>query len=136
MEEYTTMLTGKDLVAAARGRIHEISSAELRAWNARDFTLIDVREPDEYAAGNLPGAINLPRGVLEFRIETHPALARAANPACADRSRPLVVYCQSGGRSALAADSLQQLGFDKVHSLAGGFEAWRAAGLPVFKPEA
>jgi rhodanese-related sulfurtransferase len=130
------MLTAKDLVAAARGRIHEISPAELRAWSAHDFALIDVREPEEYVAGHLPGAINLPRGVLEFRIETHPALAGAANPACADRARPLVAYCLSGGRSALAADSLQQLGFGKVRSLAGGFEAWRAAGLPVVKPEA
>ncbi|MDR2012797.1 MAG: sulfurtransferase [Rhodanobacter sp.] len=129
------MRTAKDLVASARSRIHELSPAELRAWDAHDFTLIDVREAEEYAAGYLPGAINLPRGVLEFRIETLPALVDAANPACADRARPLVVYCLSGGRSALAADSLQQLGFGKVHSLAGGFEAWRAAGLPVAQPE-
>ncbi|MCL2658231.1 MAG: rhodanese-like domain-containing protein [Betaproteobacteria bacterium] len=125
------MLTANDLVASARSRIHEISPAELQTWNARDFVLIDVREPDEYAAGHIPGAINLPRGVLEFRIESHPALAGAANPAQADRSRSLVLYCLTSGRAALAADSLQQLGFAKVHSLAGGFTAWRAAGLPV-----
>jgi rhodanese-related sulfurtransferase len=125
------MLTANDLVAYARSRIQELSPAELQTWNERDFVLIDVREPDEYAAGHLPGAINLPRGVLEFRIESHPAVAGAANPAVADRSRTLVLYCLTSGRAALAADSLQQLGFAKVHSLAGGFTAWRAAGLPV-----
>jgi rhodanese-related sulfurtransferase len=128
------MTTAKDLVASARSRIHEISSAELHSWNARDFTLIDVREPQEFVAGCLPGAINLPRGVLEFQIDAHPALPHAAGVEGADRARPVVLDCASGGRSALAADSLRQIGFDQVHSLAGGFQAWQAAGLPVAKP--
>lgn len=124
-------LTANDLVAAARRRIREISPAELHGWCDRDHLLIDVREPDEFAAGHLPGAINLPRGVLEFKIAAHPALACQTSDALAQKSRTLVLYCLSGGRAALAADSLQQLGFEHVHSLAGGIAAWREAALPV-----
>jgi rhodanese-related sulfurtransferase len=115
--------TANDLVAAAKKNIREISPATLHEWAGREFTLIDVREPAEFAAGHLPGAVNLPRGLLEFQIESPPVSA--------DRSRTLVVYCLSGGRAALAADSLQQLGFTQVHSLAGGIAAWRNAALPV-----
>ncbi|GAB2504228.1 rhodanese-like domain-containing protein [Pseudoxanthomonas sangjuensis] len=119
------------LVAAARRRIHEVSPVELHGWRGRGHLLIDVREPDEFAAGHLPGAINLPRGVLEFSIAAHPALACQASDALARKSRTLVLYCLSGARAALAADSLQQLGFEHVHSLAGGIAAWREAALPV-----
>ena len=110
--------TVQDLVAEARGRIEEIAPDQLAAQD--DCVLIDVREPAEYAQGHLPGAINLPRGVLEFQIH---ALAVA--------DRELVLYCLTGGRSALAADSLQALGFTRVRSLAGGLTAWRNAGHPL-----
>lgn len=124
-------LTAADLVAAARQRIREISAADLNDRPDAAHVLIDVREPGEFAAGHLPGAINLPRGVLEFQIDAHPAMACTTNETLAHKSRPLVVYCLSGGRAALAADSLQQLGFDRVQSLAGGITAWREAGLPI-----
>ncbi|MBN8482809.1 MAG: sulfurtransferase [Xanthomonadales bacterium] len=123
-------ITVNDLVAAARRVIREVAPASLVDAGSRPV-LIDVREPHEYAAGHLPGAINLPRGVLEFQVDAHPAMACATSPALAERSRPLVVYCLTGGRSALAAESLQRLGFTEVESLAGGFAAWRDAGLPV-----
>ena len=119
------------LVTAARQRIREVSATELQAMQASDRVLIDVREPAEYATGHLPGAINLPRGVLEFQIHAHPAMACTTSEALAATDRPLVLYCLSGGRAALAADSLQQLGFSQVSSLAGGIAAWREAGLPV-----
>lgn len=119
------------LVAAARQRIREVSATELQAMQASDRVLIDVREPAEYATGHLPGAINLPRGVLEFQIHAHPAMACTTSEALAATDRPLVLYCLSGGRAALAADSLEQLGFSQVSSLAGGIAAWRDAGLPV-----
>ncbi|WP_202842645.1 rhodanese-like domain-containing protein [Luteimonas saliphila] len=124
-------LTVEQLVARARSRIRELDLGELSASQARDAVLIDVREPDEYAQGHLPGAVNLPRGVLEFQIHAHPAMGCTASEALALSDRPLVLYCRTGGRSALAAESLQQLGFSDVHSLAGGFEAWRNAGLPI-----
>ena len=120
-----------DLVAAARERIREVSASEVQAMARAGDVLIDVREPAEYASGHLPGAINLPRGVLEFQIHAHPAMGCTTSDALAASDRPLVLYCLSGGRAALAADSLQQLGFSQVSSLAGGITAWREAGLPV-----
>ena len=121
--------TVQDLVAEARGRIEEIAPDQLAAQD--DCVLIDVREPSEYAQGHLPGAINLPRGVLEFQIEAHPAMACSTTEALQARDRPLLVYCLTGGRSALAALSLQELGFRHVRSMAGGVKAWSAAGLPL-----
>ena len=120
-----------DVVVAARQRIREVSPSEVEAVAPADRVLIDVREPAEYASGHLPGAINLPRGVLEFQIRAHPAMGCPTSEALAAADRPLVLYCLSGGRAALAADSLQQLGFSQVSSLAGGITAWREAGLPV-----
>lgn len=121
--------TVQDLVAEARGRIEEIAPDQLAARD--DCGLIDVREPGEYARGHLPGAINLPRGVLEFQIHAHPAMACTTSEALAVADRELVLYCLTGGRSALAADSLQALGFTRVRSLAGGLTAWRNAGHPL-----
>lgn len=123
-------LTAFDLVADARQRIREVAPAAFHA-DAGDAVLIDVREPAEFDTGHLPGAINIPRGVLEFQVDAHPAVANATDPALAHRERPLVLYCRTGGRAALAADSLQKLGFADVRSIAGGIEAWREAGLPV-----
>ncbi|KAF1695270.1 rhodanese-like domain-containing protein [Pseudoxanthomonas koreensis] len=124
-------MTVNEMVAAARSRIREVEPGECAAWPAGEVVLIDVREPAEFAGGHLPGAVNLPRGVLEFQVHAHPAMACSTSDALAQPSRPLLLYCLSGGRSALAADSLRQLGFGDVRSLAGGFQAWRNAGLPV-----
>ena len=126
----TEVLTAARLVAESRARIREVTPAEVRAARGGP-TIIDVREPFEFDAGHLPGAVNIPRGVLEFEIEAHPAVACATHPALADRARPLLVYCRSGGRSALAAEVLGRLGFTDVVSMAGGIVAWREAGLPV-----
>ena len=125
------MKTALDLVAAAKARIHEIPIEAAATAIAQADVLIDVREPDEYRQGHLPGAINLPRGVLEFQIEAHPAMACSTTEALQARDRPLLVYCLTGGRSALAALSLQELGFRHVRSMAGGVKAWSAAGLPL-----
>ena len=125
------MKTALDLVAAAKARIQEIPVDAAEAAIAQADVLIDVREPDEYRQGHLPGAINLPRGVLEFQIHAHPAMACTTSEALAVADRELVLYCLTGGRSALAADSLQALGFTRVRSLAGGLTAWRNAGHPL-----
>ncbi|WP_447939261.1 rhodanese-like domain-containing protein [Pseudoxanthomonas mexicana] len=121
--------TVQDLVIEARSRIQEIAPDQLAAQD--DCVLIDVREPAEYVQGHLPGAINLPRGVLEFQIHAHPAMACTSSEALAVADRELVLYCLTGGRSALAADSLQALGFTRVRSLAGGLTAWRNASHPL-----
>ena len=124
-------LSVAELVLNARARIQEIAGAELPRWREAGAALIDVREPAEYATGHIEGAINIPRGVLEFAVQATPALDNVTDPALALRDRPIVLYCRSGGRAALAADSLQQMGFTRVVSLAGGIGAWREAGGAV-----
>jgi len=89
--------------------------------------LIDVREPEEYHAGHLPGAINVPRGLLEFKLSNDPALE--------DRSLNLVIYCKNSGRSALSAKVMKEMGYLHVQSIAGGIEAWEAADMPLVKPQ-
>jgi len=118
-----------ELVAAAKALITECTPQAAQARLADGgVLLLDVREPDEYAAGHLAGAINIPRGVLEFRLSGDAALA--------DTGRPVLVYCKTSGRAALAARVMQEMGFADVTSMAGGFDAWVAAGLPVQQPQA
>ena len=124
-------LSASDLVAAAKTRISEVSVDALAAEEHREDVLIDVREPAEFEMGHLAGAINIPRGVLEFQVEAHPAMACAVDPALALRDRAITLYCRTGGRSALAADAPQQMGFSKVRSMAGGITAWTERGHPV-----
>lgn len=115
-------ISAQDMVAAAKQQITEIDTAA--AQNQLGSSLIlDVREPAEFAAGHLPGAINIPRGVLEFKIGSHPDFQEK-------QQEDIVVYCQTGGRSALAAQVLNQLGYEKAVSMAGGFKAWSENGLP------
>jgi rhodanese-related sulfurtransferase len=99
-----------------RGGVHEISVDALRLLKAggEDFSLIDVREPEEWQKGAIPGAQNLARGVLELKIDQ----------ITTDKDRKLVLYCGGGGRSALAAHMLQRMGFRNVYSLAGGYNGW------------
>jgi rhodanese-related sulfurtransferase len=122
--------TAADLVADARRQIREISPQAFSADPAHGI-LIDVREPAEYDTGHMAGAVNIPRGVLEFQVDAHPAVANVRDPALSHRHQSLVLYCRTGGRSALAALSLQRLGFTDVRSIAGGISDWTAAGLPL-----
>jgi rhodanese-related sulfurtransferase len=112
--------TGTDLVNEAKKRITEIDPAEARAAHgASDAVFVDVREPNEYNLGRVPGAIPLPRGTIETRGE-----------GMLPRDKTLVVYCGGGSRSALAADTLQLLGYT-VRSLRGGYRAWVESDGPV-----
>ncbi|MGE5471407.1 MAG: rhodanese-like domain-containing protein [Bacteroidota bacterium] len=121
--------TAHELVIAARKSISECSAAQVQEkLHQPDTLVIDVREPDEYRQGHLSSAINIPRGLLEFKLSGEPALQRL--------DRPIVVYCKSSGRAALAVVAMQEMGFCNVVSLAGGFDAWAAAGLPQVKPRA
>lgn len=125
------MKTVQDLVAAAKTRIREIDHAELVALRAQGAALVDVREPGEFAQGRIPGAVNIPRGVLEFEVDGHPAVNCAKDPALSHRELPVILSCRSGARSALAAAALKDLGFAEPVSLAGGFMGWANAGQPV-----
>lgn len=126
--------TAQDLVAQARAVIEEIDPDRLRAMQAAGVPVIDVREPAEFADGHLPGAVNLPRGVLEFQVDGHPAVASGADPHLSHRRAPVILYCRTGGRSALAAEALKRLGFDRPLSLAGGWLGWVDAGGEVEGP--
>lgn len=121
------MKTAQDLVAAAKAHITEIPLSGAPAALAQAELVLDVREPDEYAAGHLPGAINIPRGLLEFRLGGSPALDR--------RDLKVLLYCKTSGRAALAAATMKEMGYLDVQSVAGGFDAWQAAGLPVSRPD-
>ncbi len=120
-------LTMEQMVAAARSRIREISVEELRAGVEDDAVIIDVREPEEHASDCIPGSTNIPRGVIESEIDPRPEMGGVIAPALQDRNRPIYLYCRSGGRSALAADTLQKMGFTRVASVAGGMLAWNSA---------
>jgi molybdopterin/thiamine biosynthesis adenylyltransferase/rhodanese-related sulfurtransferase len=113
------MASFRELLAEARAGITEVSTAEAEERLLRPGTVVlDVREPDEYEQGALPGAIHIPRGHLESQIEAK----------VLDRDAPIVVYCAGGTRSAFAAQTLDQLGYTTVVSMAGGFNRWKDEG--------
>ena len=126
----TRPLTAAELVAEARARIREVAPTAF-ATDRGDAVLIDVREPAEFETGHIPGSINIPRGVLEFQVDAHPAVANVGDPALSRKERPIVVACRTGGRAALAAANLQRMGFADVRSIGGGVVAWAEAGLPL-----
>jgi rhodanese-related sulfurtransferase len=115
--------TYADLVREAKAKIREISVADARARHDADdgCLFLDVREGEETARGTIPGAISVPRGILEGHV-----LDWVPGP-----DAEVVCFCAAGNRSALAADVLQQMGFTNVRSLAGGFRAWATSGQPV-----
>jgi glyoxylase-like metal-dependent hydrolase (beta-lactamase superfamily II)/rhodanese-related sulfurtransferase len=117
MVQMQTGTTGQDLVSMAKQNITEVNAEMARKLLAEgNITLIDTREESEFAAGHIDNAILLPRGVLEFKLNTIPEMA--------DKTKAVLIYCRTGGRSALAAQTLQTLGYTNVLSLAGGFEGW------------
>ena len=120
------MKTAHDLVEQAESSIQEISIQDASQAIETADVLIDVREADEYAAGHLAGAINIPRGLLEFKMTGEPHLA--------DRNLHIVVYCKTSGRAALSAVALHQMGYVHVQSIAGGYDAWAEAKMPVVQP--
>ena len=112
------------LVAAAKKNIREISPEDAAAKLKRgEAVIVDVREKDEWDEEHVAGATHLSRGTIELEMEEK----------FPDRNTTIICHCGGGGRSALAAESLQKMGYKNVRSLAGGFQAWKAAGLPTSK---
>ena len=108
------------LVAAAKRNITEISVADAKKQaEAGAAILIDVREEEDWKEDHAHGAKHLSRGVIELEIEDE----------IPDPKKPIICYCGGGSRSALVAESLQKMGYENVRSLAGGFRAWKEAGL-------
>jgi rhodanese-related sulfurtransferase len=121
-----------DFVADALRRVQEVQPEEARRLlelpEREGWHFVDVREPDEFQAGRIPGARNYPRGFLEVRADlVHPK----RDAWLADRERRLVLYCGGGHRSALAACTLLEMGFRQVVSLAEGWSGWTGRGYPV-----
>src|SRR5437667_2552369 len=112
----------RELLSQIKTEIDEVDPVRARELiESGDPLIVDVREQDEWDEGHVPGAIHIPRGYLESRIES----------AAPDRSQQILLYCSAGNRSAFAAKTLQELGYDEPVSLAGGFTDWKRNGFPV-----
>ncbi len=126
-------LTLMDFVKAAKAQIDEVTPEELEAMieNTEDLLILDVRESSEHEQGHIRNAMLVPRGILEAAADKdypkhQPTLVAA-------RKRPVAVYCATGGRSAMAAATLKQMGFENVVSLAGGITRWQQEDRPLVR---
>src|SRR5262245_7107805 len=118
------MATFRDLLKAAKATVNSVTTEAAAERIASGYTVLDVREPDEYQEGAIPGAIHIPRGHLESQVENR----------LTDKTRPVLVYCASGVRSVFAANTLQELGYETVAEMAGGFNRWKDEGRDWRKP--
>ncbi len=118
------MSTFRDLLTSAKAEIAEVSTETAAEHIAAGYAVLDVREPDEYQEGALPGAIHIPRGHLESQIEGR----------IVDKSTPVVIYCAGGVRSAFAAKTMQELGYEAVESMEGGYGRWKDEGREWRQP--
>ena len=114
-----TQKTGQDLIDEAKQQIEELTPEQVLEMQSRNEKVVylDVREPNEWNLGRLPHAVHLPRGNLETKVE-----------ALVDRSQRVVIYCARGNRSALAALTMKQMGYENVASMSRGFLGWADIG--------
>ncbi len=117
-----THKTGADLIAEAKTRIKEVSPTEAMKLSEADPSVVflDCREPNEWNLGRIPGALFIARGNIESRVE-----------ATIPREKKIIIYCARGNRSALAADTMQQMGYEDVASMSQGVGGWIDAGGEV-----
>ena len=131
------MKTAEQLILTAKSRIQQVSVHDLfDAMKNHKTILIDVREPEEFQASAIDHTVNYPRGVLEMRIHQHPLASHHCDTVQALehlKDQPIYLICGTGGRSALATDALQNMGFTQVKSVQGGYQAWVEQGYPVEK---
>ena len=129
------MKTAEQLILTAKSRIQQVSVHDLfDAMKNHKTILIDVREPEEFQASAIDRAVNYPRGVLEMRIHQHPLASHHCDTVQALeylKDQPIYLICGTGGRSALATDALQNMGFTQVKSVQGGYQAWLEQAYPV-----
>ena len=127
------LVSPAELVGRVKATIKECSVTEARDCVSTHTLLIDIREPAEFQRGHIRGAVHVPRGLLEFEI--HGLVQRMQDDAVdAPENQPIVLYCGTGGRSALAAETLATMGYRNVRSMSGGLVAWAQARLPVDVP--
>jgi rhodanese-related sulfurtransferase len=115
-------MTAKDMVSDAQKEICEISVSEAKdCFDKGGFVFLDCRTDKEFKMGHVPGAMNIPRGLLEFKIDKK----------IPDKSANIVMYCKKGGRGCLATCTLCRMGYKNVKNMAGGWLAWEKAGYPI-----
>jgi rhodanese-related sulfurtransferase len=126
--------TFRQMVADARGQVGVISPADAKKEiDKGGATVIDVREPDEVAeSGTVPGAKNIPRGVLEIKADIELPMR---DPALEDRNQKVIIACGAGGQAALSAKSLKDMGFTDVSIIDGGIKGWKDAGYETAPPK-
>lgn len=124
--------TVAEMITEAKKTIENLTAEEAFAEHRSESALfVDIREPEERATGAITGSHHAPRGMLEFYADPASPYHRSEF----DPARRVVLYCASGGRSALAAQALQELGYTDVAHIDGGIKLWKDAGLPVTEPE-
>jgi rhodanese-related sulfurtransferase len=122
-----------ELLAAARTRLARLDPSSAQEAIASGATLIDIRADSQIASdGTIPGALMIPRNVLEWRVDPSSGHRQPDSPQLDDQ---VILFCDAGYASSLAAATLQDLGFKRATDLDGGFQAWREAGLPVRAPQ-
>jgi rhodanese-related sulfurtransferase len=128
-----TPMSLMDFVKAAKANIREVSPEELQQLckDREDVLLLDVRESSEHEQGHIKGAMLVPRGILEAAAD--PQYPKHVPVLSSAREKPIAIYCATGGRSALAASTLQMMGFNNVVSVEGGFVRWSKEDRPVEK---
>ena len=115
-------MTAKDLVAEAKKSVTAISVKQAKDMHGQSgIIFLDVREPKKYKAGHIPGAINIPRGLLEFKIDKK----------IPNKNTKIVIYCKKGGRGFLSARNIKRMGYKNVMNIKGGWKAWTKKGYPV-----
>lgn len=119
--------SASELVAEAKQRVENLTPDDVEREMAAGAVVVDLRESEELAGGRIPGAVHVPRGMLEFRADP----SSPYHDAALDPSARVILHCAAGGRSALAAATLKEMGYDNVAHLDGGFGAWQSAGKPV-----
>ena len=124
-------MSPNQMLAEARKTVPEITAAQAKEdlENGQVDLILDVREPNEWDKGHIPGAVLAPRGMLEWYAD--PTSPYAKPELTAKRDGHIVVHCAAGGRSLLAAETLKKMGYSNVASMAGGFNDWSAQGFPV-----
>lgn len=115
-------MTAKELVQEAKKDICEVTVSEAKElFDKGGYVFVDCREPKEFKMGHIPGAVNIPRGLMEFKVTKK----------IPDKSANIIIYCKYGGRGALSTCSLCKMGYKNVKNMDGGWEAWLKAGYPV-----
>jgi len=121
-----------DFVKQAKSQIQEIDVSEVQALLEAGYQVLDVREPAEFSAGTIAGALNVPRGILEPAADRQYAGRRDE---LQDRDKKWLLFCASSGRSAMATVVLQQMGFTHIKNINGGMNAWKEAKLAISTPQ-